>query len=288
MGIINTEDTHAVSNLWLQYIQRLFHSNKYDDLKKNLNVFIDEHGLFRCWGRFENSSLPYEREYPILLPTDSHLTVLVIKNAHKSVLYNGVHETTNEIRCKYWIPRIRHKVKNNINRCVMWKNFEGRPYFYPESPALPECRVVPSYCFSNIGIDYVGPVFIKNGSQLKLNGGMYKVWIVLITCCTSRAIYLDIASSLDGLACIKASKRFSSRYGQPKLIISNNGSNFMSREVQNYATIKGIKWNFNLLKTPCTGRFFARLIKSVKRCLRKLLNVLKVDYEDLLTILVEI
>ena len=30
---------------------------------------------------------------------------------------------------------------------------------------------------------------------------MYRVWIVLITCCTSRAIYLDIASSLDGLAC---------------------------------------------------------------------------------------
>ena len=88
---------------------------------------------------------------------------------------------------------------------------------------------------------------------------MYKVWIVLITCCTSRAIYLDIASSLDGLACIKVLQRFSSRYGQPKLIISDNGSNFISREVQNYATIKGIKWNFNLPKTPWDGGFFEEL-----------------------------
>ena len=116
---------------------------------------------------------------------------------------------------------------------------------------------------------------------------MYKVWNVLITC-TSRAIYLDITSSLHGLACIKVLQRFSSHYGQPKLIISDNGSNFTSREVQNYANVKGIKWNYNLRKTPWAGGFFERLIRSVKRCLRKLLNVLKVNYEDLLTILIEI
>ena len=78
LGIINTEDVHAASNLWLRYIQRVFHSKKYDDLKKNLNVFIDVHGLSRCQGMFANSSLPYERKYPTLSPTDSHLTILVI------------------------------------------------------------------------------------------------------------------------------------------------------------------------------------------------------------------
>ena len=78
LGIINTEDLHAASDLWLRHIQHVFDSKKYDDLKKNLNVFIDEHGLFRCQGRFTNSSLPYERKYPTLLLTDSHLTILVI------------------------------------------------------------------------------------------------------------------------------------------------------------------------------------------------------------------
>ena len=106
LGIINTEDVHAASNLWLRHIQGIFRSKKYDALKKNLNVFIDEHGLFRCRGRFTNSSLPYERKYPILLPTDSHLTILVIRDADKSVLHNGVRETINKIRRKYWIPRI--------------------------------------------------------------------------------------------------------------------------------------------------------------------------------------
>ena len=64
------------------------------------------------------------------------------------------------------------------------------------------------------------------------------VWIVLITCCTSRAIYLDIASSLDGLASIKDLQCVSRRYGQPKLIISDDGSNIISREVQNYGNVK--------------------------------------------------
>ena len=107
------------------------------------------------------------------------------------------------------MPRILQKVKNIVNRWVMCKKFEGHPYIYAESPALLECRIVPSHCFSNIGIYYADPVFIKNGFQLKIKGGMRKVWIVL-----------------------------------------DNGSNFISREVQNYASIKWIKWSFNLPKTP--------------------------------------
>ena len=46
--------------------------------------------------------------------------------------------------------------------------------------------------------------------------------------------------------------------------------------------------NYNLPKTPLNSRFFDRLIKSIRRSLRKLLNVLKVDYEDLFIALVEI
>ena len=64
------------------------------------------------------------------------------------------------------------------------------------------------------------------------------VCIVLITCCSSRAIYLDIASSLDELASIKVLQCVSSRYGQPKLIISDDGSNVISREVKNYGSVK--------------------------------------------------
>ena len=90
---VSFEEVHGMFSVCFirrgtRHVQRVFHSKRYDDLKKNLNVFIDEHGLFPCRGRFGNSSLPYENKYPILLPTDSLLTVLLIQDAHKSVLHN--------------------------------------------------------------------------------------------------------------------------------------------------------------------------------------------------------
>ena len=107
----------------------------------------------------------------------------MIRDAHKNLLHNGVRETINEIRCKYWIRRIRRKVKN-INCCVTCKNFGGQPYFYSESPASPECRIVPSHCFSNIGIDYAGPVFTEEWFSVKV-----KWWNVQSLGCFNHLLY---------------------------------------------------------------------------------------------------
>jgi hypothetical protein len=52
--------------------------------------------------------------------------------------------------------------------------------------------------------------------------------------------------------------------------------------------IKRIEWSFNTLKAPWQGGFFERLVKSVKRCLKKILGKACVTYEELLTILTEI
>ena len=38
-NIINIEDIHAASNLWLCHIKCVFHSKKYDDLTKKLECF---------------------------------------------------------------------------------------------------------------------------------------------------------------------------------------------------------------------------------------------------------
>ncbi len=52
--------------------------------------------------------------------------------------------------------------------------------------------------------------------------------------------------------------------------------------------IKQIKWSFNTPKGPWQEGFFECLVKSVKRCLKKILGRACVMYEELLTILTEI
>lgn len=63
---------------------------------------------------------------------------------------------------------------------------------------------------------------------------------------------------------------------------------FAIPEVKKYFIDQRIRWTFNLEKAPWWGGFFERLIKSVKRCLYKILRNARVTSEELYTVLTEI
>ena len=52
-------------------------------------------------------------------------------------------------------------MKRVISRCVLCKKTEGRPFTQPPTPSLPEFRVRPAPPFSKVGVDFVGPLFVK-------------------------------------------------------------------------------------------------------------------------------
>ena len=57
---------------------------------------------------------------------------------------------------------------------------------------------------------------------------MYKSWIALIICASSRPIYLDLVIDSSGPACINKLNRFFNTFGTPKRFISDNGGAFIS------------------------------------------------------------
>ena len=63
---------------------------------------------------------------------------------------------------------------------------------------------------------------------------------------------------------------------------------FELAEVKKYFTENKIRWRFNLEKAPWWGGFFERLVKSTKRCLKKILANARLNYEELLTLLCEV
>ena len=71
-------------------------------------------------------------------------------------------------------------------------------------------------------------------------------------------------------------------------IHSDNDKAFIAEQTQNFAATGNIKWAFNLEAAPWQGGFFERLVKSVKRCLKKLLYKARITFNELQTLLSQI
>ena len=69
--------------------------------KDQFCLFQDERVLWRCGGGLQNATLNYSAKHLILLDRRYHLTVLVVRDAHRQIHHNGVHEILNEIRSQF-------------------------------------------------------------------------------------------------------------------------------------------------------------------------------------------
>ena len=106
-------------------------------------------------------------------------------------MHNGVRETLMQVRSKFWIVRGRQVVKKIISRCLTCKRRESKSYGLPPAPPLPEYRVESDVGFTRVGVDYAGPLFVKN--TYSNDKTMYKSYIVIYTCASSRAVNLDLS-----------------------------------------------------------------------------------------------
>lgn len=69
--------------LWLSEVQSHFvWDERGRELKRQLGLFEDSDGLWRCGGRLGNVNLPYNAQHPISLPNDHPFTTLIVKWAH--------------------------------------------------------------------------------------------------------------------------------------------------------------------------------------------------------------
>ena len=119
---------------------------------------------------------------------------------------------------------------------------------------------------------------------------MFKAGIVLYTCAATRALHLDLFPDLSSTSLIQSLKHFIPRRGIPKLLISDNGTNFSSEEEKRRQEllILGIKWRFIVEAAPWWGGFWERLVQTVKQSLRSILFKSTVTYDDLETIIIQI
>ena len=73
---------------------------------------------------------------------------------------------------------------------------------------------------------------------------MYKCYIALFTCASTRAIHLELTPDLSTNSFIRVLKRFIGRRGFPGLIISDNGTTFKDAKVKKFTLERNIELNY--------------------------------------------
>ena len=293
---ISATDLKEAEQCWISDVQGSLRLNKkFESWSREFDLFTDCDGLLRCRGRMSHAELPYTTKHPILLDSNHGFTALVIRDCHRRVMHNGVKETLTELRSKFWLVKGRQAVKKLLHNCVTCRRYEGKPYKAPPPPPLPDFRVTTAPAFTFTGLDYAGPLYVK---EAKTKTGK-KVWICLYTCCVTRAVHLDVVPDLTPGAFLRSFRRFTARRGLPSKIVSDNGTTFKSASkqlaelmnnpgVKQYLAEKRVQWIFNLERAPWWGGLFERMVRSMKRCLKKTIGGSKLTYEELMTVTVEV
>ena len=256
-------------------------------------MFIDEENVLRCRTRIKNAQVRDSTKKPILLPSRNLYSELLIKDSHEKVFHNGVRETLNLLRQRYWVLRGRESVRRITKGCTLCKKLEGLPYNSVFSKDLPSFRVDDSPPFCHVGIDFAGPLIVSGKT------GNEKSYICLFTCTSTRAVHLELVESLEVETFIRCFRRFSARRGLPATVLSDNAKTFKaaSKEVRKllrsprlteHFLSQGVKWKSIIELSPWKGGIWERLIRSTKRCLIKVVGRSLLSFSELGTILVEI
>ena len=260
-----------------------------------LDPVLDE-GLLRVGGRLHRSAMPEDAKHPCILPTDSHISVLLLRHIHERNGHSGRNHMLSELHKKYWIKKGNSLARKVLSKCVTCRRVKGK-VGQQKMADLPLERILPDLPpFTNVGLDYFGPIEVRRGR------GTIKRYGVIFTCMTSRAIHLEIAHTLDTDSCIHALRRFVCRRGQVKHIRSDNGTNLVGahaelkralislnqKKIQDALLPDGIEWSFNPPAASHHGGVWERLIRSVRQVLNSTLHQQTTDDEGLHTLFCEV
>ena len=177
-------------------------------------------GVLRVGGRLRNSQLSASTKHPILLPSNHHVTDLLILHHHCQEGHLGCVDTLNSMNKKYWILKGKSTVKKALQQCMncrFWKAKKGKQ----KMASLPSQHVTPHSPFEATGTDLMGPVSVK------IRRSLLKRYICIFSCLATRSVHLEVVESLESSSFIQAFRRFwNRRITKPKDVHSDNAGNF--------------------------------------------------------------
>lgn len=261
--------------------------------------FMGADGLLKVGGRLTNSCLPESSKHPIILHKDSHVVFIFIRSEHERLLHPPMSSLMATIFYTYHLPRLKVLLKSLCKRCVHCQRRWAKP-MQQKMGDLPAMRSDPSHVFTNVGVDYAGPIYISRGRGIV----RVKAYVAVFICLTTRAVHLEVAADATTASFLAVLDRFCGRRGTPSTMTSDNGSNFkgaaselqdiytnlFSKEAQaavsHWSLKKGLQWVFNPPGSPHRGGIWEAGVRVMKGLIRKQLHLLWLTLDELSTLII--
>ncbi|XP_055633089.1 uncharacterized protein LOC129773502 [Toxorhynchites rutilus septentrionalis] len=235
---------------------------------RKLSPFLDKHSVIRMDSRASSSEhLSTDFKFPVILPKGHYGTQLLINWYHRQFKHRSAETAVNEMRQRFHVSEMRAAFRQIRKLCQWCKIYKAVPAVPRMAPLPPERTTSYIRPFSFVGVDYFGPMLIRQGRS------DVKRWVAIFTCLTIRAVHLEVSHSLSTESFKLAIRRLIDRRGAPTEIFSDQGTNFvganneLKKELQQMYTSlastftnTATQWRFNPPLSPHMGGGGGRLL----------------------------
>lgn len=268
---------------------------------QRLSLFVDEFGLSRVGGRIRYTRFAFEKKHPAVIPPKHHLSLLIMKNEHLRLLHAGPQFLLSSIREKFWPIQGRNLARLVVHHCVTC--FRSKPRNpTPLMGNLPASRATLLHPFHITGVDYAGPIFVKDkkGRGSKTN----PAYICLFVCFAVKAVHIELVTDLTTECFLAAFRMFVSRRGKPLHMYSDNEKTFLGakselstlgkfilashQSISERVANDSINWHFIPAYAPHMGGLWEAGVKSCKHHLKRIMSNSKLTFEECSTVLCQI
>ena len=254
-------------------------------------------------GRIKNFPLKFSgnREIPIIpYGVLGKLIILYYHNKH----HRDVDTTVTFARSDVWVVKARKIASAIDTRCrtCLEKRNKLSSQQMGELPSY-RSEMLPS--FSVTCMDLFGPYEIRDDCVKKGPRIYKKVYGVIFTCASTRAVQLDIAVNYSTEAVLHCVRRLLGTRGEVRMIISDPGSQLMgaSRELaewrrgwnmeqlRRFGAERGLEWKSIMADSQHQNgvtEILVKLVKGVKKSLLHALGDTKLSLNEMNTLMVEI
>ena len=311
---LTIQELYEAEVYWFSYIQRQHFPAEISAVKSgkklnksspllSLHPFLDDCGILRVGGREQHSTRNYSSRYPVILHGKHAITRLLIRYEHLRLMHAGPTLLSASLNRRVHIIGGRRTVRSITRACTVCRRAAARPQTQKFGQLPPE-RVTPDLVFSNVGLDYAGPLLLKLGAVRKPK--IVKAYVCVFVSMSVKAVHLELVSDLTTEAFIACLRRFVSRRGKPVIIWSDHGKNFVGanrelkeltdflglmrtqKTISEFCSTQSIQWKFIPPHAPHFGGLWEAAVKSLKMHLRRVAGNVKLTFEEMVTVLTQI